>query len=124
MFEEGFHYAKDQVRFLDPEFNLKPLGPYKRIVNNELVGSYSQSEEDSEDDDDEEGSSEQTAANNVTPEANAGGDATKEDTAQVCLNATQGDATQEATRSNGGGAAGGANGDGGAAAQCFLCCFL
>lgn len=41
MFEEGFHYAKDQVRFLDPEFNLKPLGPYKRIVNNELVGSYS-----------------------------------------------------------------------------------
>lgn len=54
-YEEGFKYAKRQLRFLDPEFNVKTLGAYKRFVDGGLVGSDdSDSEEYESETDDEE----------------------------------------------------------------------
>ncbi|XP_057432574.1 actin cytoskeleton-regulatory complex protein pan1-like [Lotus japonicus] len=47
-YEEGFKYAKCQLRFLAPESNLKALGAYKRFVDGEWVGSDDSDSDESE----------------------------------------------------------------------------
>lgn len=42
-YEEIFDHAKSQVLFLDPEFDTKVMGAYKKIVNNKIFGSDSES---------------------------------------------------------------------------------
>lgn len=53
-YEEGFKYAKRQLHSLDPSFDLKKLGAYKRFVDGNWVGSDDSETEESESESDEE----------------------------------------------------------------------
>lgn len=68
-YEEGFKYAKRQLRFLDPEFNLKALRAYKRFIDGELVGA---DDSDSDEFESETDGEEPPASDPAEPNPNSG----------------------------------------------------